>query len=198
MAGQVDLANDALQKIAVNEIASFDDKNEAARFFKQRYADLRDTVLQMHPWNFAQRRASLALLVTTPEYEYDYEHQLPTDPYCLKVEEIEDNVEYRIEGRKLLGYNETVNIIYTAQITDVNDFPYLFREALITYLAAQAAWKLSGSVSLRDSLLGEFNAMLSEARVRDAQEGTPRRRSRGSWVNGRYQTLRTGKITFTS
>lgn len=198
MAGQVDLANDALQKIAVNEIASFDDNNEAARFFKARYDDLRDTVLQMHPWNFAMRRSSLALLATTPEYEYTYEHQLPTDPYCLKVEEVEDNVEHRIEGRKLLGHNETVNIIYIARITDVNDFPFLFREALVTYLAAQAAWKLTGSVSLRESLLAELGGTLAEAKVRDAQEGTPRRRSRGGWINGRYQTLRTGDIRVTS
>ena len=198
MAGQVDIANDALQKLGVNEIASFDDNNEAARFFKQRYEDLRDTVLQMHPWNFALRRTSLALLATTPEFEYDYEHQLPTDPYCLKVEEVEDNVEHRIEGRKLLGFNETVNIIYIARITDVNDFPYLFREALATYLAAQAAWKLTGSVSLRDSLLVEFDSILAEARVRDSQEGTPRKRSRGNWINGRYQTLRTGDIRVTA
>jgi len=198
MSSPVDIANDALQKLAVNEIASFDDNNEAARFFKQRYEDLRDTVLQMHPWNFAQRRTSLALLATTPEYEFEYEHQLPTDPYCLKVEEVEDNVEYRIEGRKLLGHNETVNILYTARITDENDFPFLFREVLATYLAAQAAWKLTGSVSLRDSLMTELDALLAEARVRDSQEGTPRKRSRGNWINGRYQTLRTGDIRVTA
>jgi hypothetical protein len=198
MASIVDICNDALQKLSVNEISSLNDDSEAARFFKARYADLRDTLLQMHPWNFAQRRTGLAQLITTPEYEFAYEHQLPTNPYCLKVEEVEDNVEYRIEGRKLLSNNTTVNIVYTARITDVNDFQFLFREALATYLAAQAAWKLTGSVSLRDSLLVEFGVILADAKVRDSQEGTPRKRSRGGWVNGRYSSLNSSDTTFTA
>jgi hypothetical protein len=198
MASTVDLCNDALQKIGVNSIASLDDDNEAARFCKARYADLRDSLLQMHEWNFATRRTGLALLATTPNHEYSFEFALPTSPYCLKVSETEDNVEHRIEGRKLLANNSSINIVYIAQITDVNDFPYLFREALATYIAAESAWKLTGSTALRDSLYGNFNALLAEARVRDSQEGTPKKRNRGSWVNGRYFGLRTGNIRITS
>lgn len=109
----VEICNSALLKLGAERINALSENNKRARLCNERFDALRKEVLRAHPWNFAIRRANLARLSTTPEYEYNFEYQLPTD--CLRVLETEadkDNpsgdilgnsyTKYKIEGRKLL------------------------------------------------------------------------------------------------
>jgi hypothetical protein len=109
----VQICNAGLIKLGAERINSLSENNKRARLCNERFDGLRQEVLRAHPWNFAIRRADLVRLSTTPEYEYNYEYQLPSD--CLRVLETaadKDNpggdilgnsiTKYKIEGRKLL------------------------------------------------------------------------------------------------
>ena len=67
-----------------------------------------DEVAREIPWAEFIRRATLGLEVATPEYEYAYQFTLPTDPYCLRVLDIDEETQgfnnWRVEGRKLLAH----------------------------------------------------------------------------------------------
>ena len=81
MASIVDICSNALRKIGVAPITALTDDSDAARLCNALWPEQRDTVLRDHPWNFAQRRAALALLVTAPTWKYSNAFQLPNDPY---------------------------------------------------------------------------------------------------------------------
>jgi hypothetical protein len=63
--------------IGVDEISSFDDETREAKLCTNLYPTTRDSLLQQHPWRFSLGQASLARLVDTPLYGYDYAYQLP-------------------------------------------------------------------------------------------------------------------------
>lgn len=175
---EVQIGNLALTRLGERQIVSFDDGTKGADLCKLHYPMCRDFLLRMHPWNFATRRATLALDATTPNHEFDYRHALPTD--CLKVIRTSfeadgfTDVEYRIEGRYLLVDEETVSIEYVAQVTDVTQFDGMFVDVLAQRLAAEMAMAITDNAALTKNAWDIYTAKLQEARTMDAQEGTPR------------------------
>ena len=90
-----------------------------------------------HVWNSLIRRAELSQETTKPPFGYDFQYQLPTDPFCLRVLEFSNgNLSYPqdnmmthtgdpvfvIEGRKLLTNEDTAKIKYISRITDPNEY----------------------------------------------------------------------------
>ena len=65
------------------------DTNKSAKFCNKQYEILRDEVLYSHPWNFAMTRAELTQTANTPEFEWDYEYELPSD--VLRVLDVSNN-----------------------------------------------------------------------------------------------------------
>lgn len=62
--------------------ATVDSPNEQsvqAELCRQFYVTARDTVLELHPWNFATRRAPLALIETDPFNAWSYAYAWPAD-----------------------------------------------------------------------------------------------------------------------
>ena len=186
MASEVQIFNLALSKLGEDIIISLSEDSKPGRACNLIYADTRDNLLRSHSWNFATNRASLALLTTTPAYEFDYEYQLPSD--CLKVLKMDpegNDITFKIEGRKLLTNEKPVNILYITQITDTNKFDSLFIEVLSAKLASELAVTLTESINLADFLNQKYEISLSLARGMDAQEGTPENIIATSWVNSR-------------
>ena len=187
MASKVGMANAALTKIGGNAILSLTEETEEARQCNTRFDDIMDLVLQSHPWNFAQHRATLVPLTDSPDHEWDYQFLLPTNPYCLRVNEVYNNPNYKVEGRKLLCNDSSVSITYTKRIVDVNDLSAMFRECFALYLASELAYPIAGSSSKGESLLVQFNALIRPTRSIDGQEGTPENFKTGTWYNERGQ-----------
>jgi len=136
MATEVSICSNALRRLGDSAITSLTDDTERARLCNAFYADARDAVLRLHPWNFAITRTSLAQLSDTPSYGFAYQYSLPTSPYCLRVlgMEYEDYIfkveNYSTQGRVLLTDEGTAKILYVARITDTTQFDALFVDVL--------------------------------------------------------------------
>lgn len=195
-----EIANFALGRLGDKQITSITDGTTLANICNLYYTNSRDALLRSHLWNFAIRRAALSQDTATPNHEYDYQYLLPTD--CLRIIrtgwETEDHavgtaiygfpglmgtssttIPYRVEsadgGKRLLLCNEaSVNIEYVAKITDVALFDPLFVEALALRLAMAMCMRITENATLYRGLQDEYRVLLTEARMTDATEGTPR------------------------
>tara|TARA_R110002012_G_scaffold14004_1_gene58834 strand:+ start:126 stop:710 length:585 start_codon:yes stop_codon:yes gene_type:complete len=177
MATEVSICSNALRKLGDDPITSLTDDTERARLCNSFYESSRDSCLRSHPWNFAITRATLAQLSTTPAYGFAYQYALPTDPYCLRVLEMEyQDYIFKIEnlateGRVLLTDESTAKILYIARITDTTLFDSLFVDLLTAKLATNLAYAITGSLKVQEQMYLLYTKKLSEARSVDGQEG---------------------------
>jgi hypothetical protein len=177
MATEVSICANALRRLGDDPIVSLTDDTERARLCNAFYSEARDEVLRSHPWNFAITRQQLSQLSTTPLYQYSYQYALPTDPFCLRVLEMEySDYVFKIEhlagtGRVLLTDEGTAKIIYIARITDTAQFDSLFIDTLTAKLSVDLAYPVTGSVQLQQNMQKLFESKLRESRSVDGQEG---------------------------
>ena len=131
-------------------------------------------MLRAHPWNCAVTRVNLAPDTDAPAFDWDYAFTLPTDPYCLRVLRLDYlDIEFRVEGRKIVTNEQSINLIYIARVTDQNTYDTLLQEAIAARLAADVSSTLSQSTSLTQNMYSLYESKLKEARFVDATEGTP-------------------------
>ena len=186
MASKVSVANDALIRVGADTIISLTENTEQARVVNQVFDDCYDAALQAHDWNFATERAILSQQATGPLFGYTYRYLLPTNPYCLKVLALEGDYEYKVEGRYLLTDTDSAEITYISRVSDLNKLTPLFRQALSLYIASQVCYTLTGSATLKASLIQEWKDFFKAGRFEDAKEGTPEEFEPGSWKTIRY------------
>lgn len=194
MASETTICNLALTRIGHALITSLTEGTTTADLCNLHYAISRDAVLRAHPWNFAIKRQVLAKDTTIPAFEFSSRFPLPVD--CLKVLRTDlessgislsavygfpgimgyasDALAYRIEGRALLSNESAVSIEYIAQITDTAQFDSLFADVLAQRLAAEIAPRLTDTATTTKAMWEIYTAKLTEARLNDAQEGSPR------------------------
>jgi len=177
MATEVSICAIALRRLGDSPITSLTDNTERARLCNSFYNEARDEVLRTHPWNFAITRQQLSQLTDTPLYQYSYQYSLPTDPFCLRVLEMEySDYVFKIEhlagtGRVLLTDEGTAKILYIARVTDTAQFDPLFIDTLTAKLSVDLAYPVTGSVQLQQNMQKLYDAKLREARSVDGQEG---------------------------
>lgn len=198
MASKVEICNLAIQNLGGNFITSLSEGSEAAIECNLRFDTARRSLLNMHLWNFATRRAVLNRDTSTPAFNYNYQFTLPSDFLYIVMtgeEELAQNGygafvynptvvnsnnyntvdKYRIEstsnGLKLLSNSTKVNIIYIADVTDTNLFSGIFTDLMARYLSMLIANKLTGSSSERDKQYAMFQKELEEYQSIDSQQG---------------------------
>jgi len=170
----VDICNSALNQIGASNIVSLTEDSKNARVCNQRYTNVRDAVMRAHPWNCLVTRKVLSPDTESPKFEFDNQFTLPTDPFCLRVLNLRYNdIVHRIEGRKILCDEDTIDLIYVGRILDPAQYDTLLSETIASGLAADIAYAIAGSPSLVDSMRSIYEAKLSEARFVNATEGTP-------------------------
>ena len=171
MASVVDICNSALNQIGASNIISLTEDSKAARICNQRYNFVRDSVFRSHPWNCLTTRATIAPDTATPAFEFSKQFTLPTNPFCLRVLQLSDtDILYKIEGRKLLCDESSIEMIYIGRVEDGNQYDLLLIEALAAAMAADLAYPLVGSSSLGANMYQLYQAKLTEARFVDATE----------------------------
>jgi hypothetical protein len=188
MASTVGIVNAALIKLGEASIASLSENSKAARLANNVFEDLRDAVLEAHPWNFALARASVAADAAVPAWGYAHAYTLPSAPlHCLRVLGLENaSVEWRVEGRKVLtDTGSPLRIRYIARVTDPNQYSALFRECLAARLAAELAEPLKQSAGMAEAMRHLYERKLAEARTADAQEGTADAIDATEWLDAR-------------
>ena len=193
MASAVDICNLALSRLGDDATVSSIDPAEGsaqAEHCKRFYPMARDVALSKHLWNFATKRAALALLsgVTTAEWQYAY--SAPSD--ILSSSAViniypdgsfqDGGVEYAIETTTANGvviYTNVENayIRYISKVTDTTRFTIEFVDALSYLLASYLAGPvLKGEMGMKISvdMLKMFKVAMAEALVSDAMSSKPK------------------------
>lgn len=190
---ETDIANQALGKAGakppISSLATEDSDN--ARLCRQFFGSVRDAVLRSHPWNCAIHRRTITPLTDTPDFDWDYQYQLPANPWCLRILQVgtkEDQpIEWRVEGRRLLCNESTAPIVYIKRITDTNEFDPLLIDALVLKLALKLVMPLTSDLQMQKSLIEEIEMIsLPEARSIDGQESSVREIETDTWIGSRY------------
>tara|TARA_R110000744_G_scaffold13551_3_gene39317 strand:- start:570 stop:1124 length:555 start_codon:yes stop_codon:yes gene_type:complete len=174
--------------IGATNIIALNEDSKSARVCNQRFANVRDAVMRAHPWNCIVTRASLAADTETPAFTFAYQYTLPTDPYCLRVLHLDyHDLEYKVEGRKIMTDESELNLVYLARVEDPNEYDMLLVEAMAARLAADISFNLANSSSLTPVMWDLYTKKLSEARFVDASEGTPGVLTNGVAASGALQ-----------
>lgn len=189
---EVDICNIALMKVGAKpRIDSLVEDSDNARLCNTFYGPVRDAMLRSHPWNCAIHRRTITPLVDAPDSDWDYQYQLPANPYCLRVlqvGEMGDDIEWVVEGRRLLTNEGTsIKLKYIKRITDTNEFDPLLVDAIALSLAIKLAMPLSTDRQLVDALVKELELItLPLARTIDGQEGSIQTLGVDTWMDARY------------
>lgn len=173
MASVVSICNRALTQLGANLITSLDDNSTEAKVMDAAFNDALDAMLREARPLCATFRAALAQSSTSPVYGWDYAYQLPTEPYCLAVMEIDESVDstkWTIEGRQLLTDESTVKIKYIGRITDTSKLDSVFVTALAMRLAAETCYALTQNASKEDRMWIKAEEALDKAMTADGAE----------------------------
>ena len=187
---KISLINDALTHLGANRITSLGDGTTEAAVMAQIYDSAADAVMRAFPWNCLIHRTQLVASTTTPAFQYDYQYPLPTDPFCIRVLEMEETTSqdtWKIEGRNLLTDASTCKIRYVGRPADVGDIDGLLASTISARLAADASYALIQSGQSQQQMWALYMAKLDEARTVDNVES-----SRDFWVNTKLEEVRSG------
>lgn len=192
MASDVSVVNSTLHKLGVSRIVAFTDTTKQGLLANDTFADIRDSLLRAHPWNFAIERAALAADATAPEWGYNARYALPEGQTpCLRVLEVEGEDEssgrWTVEGRFIhTSLTAPINIRYIKRITDANSMDAVFREALSARLAMEWATTLTHDPTIQSTMTGLYNSLkMPEARSIDGQEDIAVQIEASEWINAR-------------
>ena len=176
MASKVQICNLALSRLGAAIITSLTDGTTEANLCSTFFDDLAKRAMVQGSWTTTIRRVELAKTTNTPAYEFSSEFQLPVDPKCLRLLEINESLAgatpHAIEGDKLLTNGSTVKIKYIGELTDTEDYGPLLTEALEILLASYLAHPITGSASLARELKGEYFELVARNLAIDGQQGT--------------------------
>lgn len=185
MATELGIVNSALIKLGVEIISALPGTTRQGAIANEQYAKIRDELLYEHPWNFAIKRATLVATVNIPEFDFAYEYTLPAD--CLRVwaTQYEEDF-YQVEGTKLYSNYSNLKIRYISKVTDASIFSPQFAELLSLKLAADLAFILVQSNTLKGTLLQEYITKLRDARSHDGQENPSYPLTDDLFIESRY------------
>lgn len=216
MASDVDICNLALGHLGDNAtVASLDppEGSAQAEHCARFYPIARDSLLELHPWGFATKRAQLAQLGNGwPEWDYSYAHPadalniiavLPpdaSDDYSMGLSNVPIaaggsyvpqafSCELDANGADVIYTDQEDAVLrYTALVTDPTKFSPLFVMSLSWHLASMLAGPiLKGDVGAAESkrCTAMMQAYLSKAAESDAGQRRINPQHNVGWINGR-------------
>lgn len=176
MASKVQICNAALRKIRAPTITSLSDGTDSANRCNELFDLIADEVMVAFPWTSTLVRAELAQLSDTPLYGYNYQYQLPVDPLCLRVVSINEyykgEINWRVEGNKLLTNESTVYIKYISKIEDPENYDVMLTNAIIKKLASELAYQLTGNATLAELHEKMYLDYLNKASALNSSQGS--------------------------
>jgi hypothetical protein len=201
MASVVDICNLALARLGDDAtVASVDppEGSAQAEHCARFYPIARDSLLELHDWKFATRRAPLALLTeTAAPWAYAYAQPAQTirivsvlPPTASSDAESQPyDMETAGDGTVMI-LTDVANAVarYTVRVTDPTRFSPLFTDALATLLASYVAGPVikgdAGKAEAR-AQLQHFQRQLAAAKVSDANQRRVELDHMPGWIAGR-------------
>lgn len=182
-----EICNVALGMNGASRIASLTEDTPNARLCNTFYSPSVDEVLCMAKWGCAKHTK---VVTSDSDYDYtDYDYKLayryfyPSNPYCLKVREVNNNLyEWRREGRAIYTDQSTCELVYTKRITDVNEFDSLLCDAISAHIAIKLTFPLQQQNPLRLELIEYLEKfVLPRAKKSNAEEAYVDEKGSHSW-----------------
>lgn len=164
MASDVSICSNALLLIGHSKISALNESEHAEAFYDSAYEDM----LSLHKWNFATRKSvSLSRLTATPQNEFSYAYQLPTD--MLILDRTYPSTNYKIFGDKLYSNHNSVEIDYRYRVVESDLPPYVV--TLMQYrLAALFAVPVTSNKSTAELWEKAAKGQLRTAKFLDSQQ----------------------------
>ena len=191
MASIVDICNSALNLLGASTISALTEDSKNARLCNQRFEPVRNRVFRSHNWNCLITRVQLAQDTTGPVVEYTYGYTLPTD--CLRVlkihngttDSIASNLDYKVEGRKIVTNEGTIYLVYIALDTDPNTYDSYLAESISHQLAADLCYAITNNSTLANNYMARADERLREARFIDSTENALDTIESGEFIDSR-------------
>ncbi len=168
MTDKVAIVNSALVQLGANTIASFEDKSLEATAAGAKWDIARRDLLRLHPWNFAIKRRELAENVTAPVYDYERAYTIPSE--CLKVLQVFEDSDYKLERRSILTDKRTCKIKYIFDNEEIAEWDATFVNLMMARMAYELAYTLPRSRPMIDTMYQLYREQLQIAKSYDAQE----------------------------
>ncbi len=187
LTSSVEIVNVALAKLGEQAILAFNDDSVPGRLAQRDYDHYRDALLSEYPWNFAIKRAELAIELPAPTYEFANKYRMPVD--LLRLIEVDNphNWPWRREGDHVLtDMAAPLRIKYVARNTNPAEYPSYFAEALAGRLAMEWAEGLTGTRTVVEQMASLYRNKLQVARVADGQEDSPRQLVTSTFIDVRF------------
>lgn len=174
------ICSNALRRLGAAPITSLSENSDAARLCAALYMRTLRRLLRSHNWNFATFRQVLVELNATPEWGYEHQFAIPTDPEMLYLLEtnLDETQPWEIETysngastqRVLVTDEPAVSVRYVGLVTDTTLFDPMFDYLFETDLMVQLAYPITRNAQLTQALLPELTEARQKARSRDGQE----------------------------
>lgn len=123
----------------------------------------------------------------TPAFEYSFIYALPSDSLrILRVDDQSANPNWRIEGGHLISdIDDELEVKYVYDVTDYTKMDADFYELLQTYLAADTAYRITQSSTLKDQMQKELRTLMAKARFDDSTEDSMETLGAEDWLLAR-------------
>lgn len=160
----------ALNKLGADAIVSLSDQSRRAVICNRMWPVVRDEVLASKNWGVTFERATLTKDNDAPTYDYLARYRMPSDLLLLLSTDLPKDSRYVIEGDFILCDYDTLSILYIKDTPDSSTYGPLLIAALISKMAAEIAYAITGSTSIQEAMKAEADAKLGNAATRESQQ----------------------------
>lgn len=154
----VDICSQSLALLGVPPINSLADEDDNSVTCNLIYPATKKALLSEHAWRFNMQKEQLARLVVTPDNEWTYAYQLPSDMLSQVFALFESGdvgapvaKNWERFGNMVFTNYETIWIDYQVEVAEVNFPPYF--EQFIVY---EMTWKLADSVTEQEEKAAQW------------------------------------------
>lgn len=176
---QVSVCNQALGQLGADTITKVGQDSVEGRLCDAFYLPILFAVLNEHPWTFALEKFRINPSTEKPVFAYDTKFLLPGR--ILRVLHVrnddrsdmwtQNTLRWERIGQFIEADSEFIFVMGIIKIVDDSKFDPMFIQAFVARLASEMAVPLTNSRALKESFLGIYTALLTEAASAEGQQG---------------------------
>ncbi|AUR93053.1 head completion adaptor [Vibrio phage 1.182.O._10N.286.46.E1] len=194
MPSQVSLCNKALRRLGEDPITALDENSTWGRRCIPALPEVVRTILSLDAWRSCTKRAEIAADQEAP-IGYNSAYQLPND--CLRLLALKQSQyqDWSIEGNKILtnkSPDESLQILYVAEVTDPNKYTPTLYEAIALGLAHELSGYSTATNVSKDDIYQLYLMAVSVAQEANNKENPVHYLSTTSWIDARTSSLDRG------
>ena len=167
MADKLEIANMAIMMLGEEPLSSMEDGTKVADMADAFFDVCLETALSEHDWTFARKRTTLSSDTTVPAFGYSARFLLPSDYNHMVREMTDEEYEFREENGYILADQETIQLIYIANITNLNVLRPKFVDALASLLASYIAYGIKADSNTAERFRSLYEMKIQKAKGQD-------------------------------